>query len=67
MPPMCCRCSKATHLKKAFGATAGSLPIAALTLSLIRCLTSFYKKNKPVTSFLIGSLYIVRRVPPQLC
>jgi len=64
MLTMCCRRSTATHLKKAFGATAGSLPIAALTPSLIRCPTSFYKKNKPVTSFLIGSLYIVRKVPP---
>ena len=67
MLTMCCRCSAATHVKKAFGATAGSLLIAALMLSLIRCLTSFYKKNKLVTSFLVGSLYIVRRVPPQLC
>ena len=65
MLTMCCRRSTATHLKKAFGATAGSLPIAALMLSLIRRLNSFYKKL--VTSFLVGSLYIVRRVPPQLC
>jgi hypothetical protein len=54
MLTMCCRCSAATHVKKAFGATAGSLLIAALMLSLIRCLTSFYKKNKPITSFLKG-------------